>query len=106
MPGNLKALDPDGRIVVIGVGAGPTTELNLLALMGKRARIQGSTMRARPLEEKAVVARRVESQVLPLVEAGVIEVPVAGSFPLDQVGEAYDRFTAGRKFGKVVLLSG
>ena len=70
MPGNLKALETGGRIAVIGVGGGPKTELNLLALMGKRARIHGSTLRARPLEQKADAARRVERHVLPLRRVG------------------------------------
>jgi NADPH:quinone reductase-like Zn-dependent oxidoreductase len=106
MPGNLKALATGGRIAVIGVGAGPKAELNLLALMGKRARIHGSTLRARPLEQKADTARRVERNVLPLVEAGQIHVPVADTFPLDEVASAYDRFAAGGKLGKIVLLMG
>jgi NADPH:quinone reductase-like Zn-dependent oxidoreductase len=90
---------------VIGVGAGPKTELNLLALMGKRARIHGSTLRARPLEQKADAARRVERHVLPLVESGAVTVPVAETFPLDHVEEAYDRFAAGGKLGKIVVLT-
>jgi NADPH:quinone reductase len=53
MPANLDALAVGGRIAVIGVGAGFTAELNLLALMGKRGRIHGSTLRPRPLEDKA-----------------------------------------------------
>src|SRR3954447_6394629 len=106
MAGNLKALETGGRISVIGVGAGPKTELNLVALMGKRARIQGSTLRARPLEQKADAARRVERSVLPLVESGAVRVPVADTFPLDRVEDAYERFAAGGKLGKVVLLTG
>jgi NADPH:quinone reductase len=105
MAGNLKALAVGGRIAVIGVGAGPKAELNLVALMGKRARIHGSTLRARPLEQKADAARRVERGVLPLVESGAVKVPVAETFPLDQVEAAYDRFAAGSKLGKVVLLT-
>jgi NADPH2:quinone reductase len=105
MPGNLKALEVGGRIAVIGVGAGPKAELNLLALMGKRARIHGSTLRARPLEQKADAARRVERHVLPLVESGAVKVPVADTFPLDRVEDAYERFAAGGKLGKVVLLT-
>ena len=66
MSENLNALATGGRIVVIGVSAGAKSELNLLALMGKRARIHGSTLRARPLEEKALLARLVEHEVLPL----------------------------------------
>jgi NADPH:quinone reductase-like Zn-dependent oxidoreductase len=106
LPGNLNALATGGRIAVIGVGAGPKAELNLLALMGKRARIHGSTLRARPLEQKADAARRVERHVLPLVESGAVIVPVADTFPLDEVEKAYDRFAAGGKVGKVVLLIG
>jgi putative PIG3 family NAD(P)H quinone oxidoreductase len=105
MAGNLKALETGGRISVIGVGAGPKTELNLVALMGKRARIQGSTLRARPLEQKADAARRVERSVLPLVESGAVRVPVADTFPLDRVEDAYERFAAGGKLGKIVLLT-
>ena len=100
---NLQALAAGGRIVVIGVGAGAKTELNLLALMGKRARIHGSTLRARPLEEKALTARRVEREVLPLFERGALRVPVAETFPLERAAEAYERFAAGGKLGKIVI---
>jgi putative PIG3 family NAD(P)H quinone oxidoreductase len=103
-PQNLEALDTNGRIAVIGVGAGPKVELNLLALMGKRARIHGSMLRGRPLEEKAATARAMERHVLPLFEANRIHVLVAETFPLAQVAAAYDRFAAGGKLGKIVLL--
>ncbi|MCW3033836.1 MAG: NADPH:quinone reductase [Solirubrobacteraceae bacterium] len=103
MPENLQALATGGRIAVIGVGAGAKTELNLLALMGKRARICGSTLRARPLEEKALTARHVEHEVLPLFERGMLRVPVAGEFPLDRAAEAYEAFAAGGKLGKLVI---
>jgi len=101
---NLKALATGGRIAVIGVGAGFVGELNLLALMGKRGRIHGSTLRARSLEEKAAAARLVERHVLPLFDRGDLKVPIAAGFPLDQVAEAYDRFAAGGKLGKIVIL--
>jgi putative PIG3 family NAD(P)H quinone oxidoreductase len=104
LPDNLQALATGGRIVVIGVGAGAKAELNLLALMAKRARIQASTLRARPLEEKALTARALERHVLPLVEQGALRVPVAQTYPLDEVAAAYDRFAAGGKLGKIVLL--
>jgi NADPH:quinone reductase-like Zn-dependent oxidoreductase len=101
---NLQALATRGRIAVIGVSAGAKSELNLLALMGKRARIHGSTLRARPLEEKALCARLIEREVLPLFENGELHVPVAQTFPLDATAEAYDRFAAGGKLGKIVLV--
>lgn len=100
---NLKALATGGRIVVIGVGAGAKAELNLLALMGKRARIMASTLRARSLEEKALTARALEREVLPLFERGSLRVPVAETFALDEVATAYERFAAGGKLGKVLL---
>ncbi len=100
---NLGSLATGGRIVVIGVGGGAKTELNLLALMGKRGRIMASTLRARPLEEKADAMRKVEKHVLPLVEAGAVKVPVAETFPLDEAQAAYERFASGGKLGKIVL---
>jgi NADPH2:quinone reductase len=103
LPANLKALGAGGRIVVIGVGAGAKAELNLLALMGKRARIMASTLRARPLEEKAATARALEREVLPLFARGGLRVPVAGTFALDDVAAAYDHFAAGGKLGKIIL---
>jgi putative PIG3 family NAD(P)H quinone oxidoreductase len=100
---DLMALGTGGRICVIGVSAGVKGELNLLALMGKRARIHGSTLRARPLEEKALAARALEREVLPLFDTGALRVPVAETFPLERAAEAYERFAAGGKLGKVVL---
>jgi NADPH:quinone reductase len=105
LEGNLRSLATGGRIAVIGVGGtGPSAEINLLAVMQKRARIQGSTLRARPLEQKASAARLVEKEVLPLFEDGGLTVPVAETFQLDEVEQAYERFEAGGKLGKLVLL--
>jgi NADPH2:quinone reductase len=104
MPGNLTALNALGRIVVIGVGAGAKAEVNLLALMGKRGRLSASTLRARPLEDKAATARAMEREVLPLFAEGRLRVPIAATFGLDEVAAAYDRFAAGGKLGKIVLL--
>jgi putative PIG3 family NAD(P)H quinone oxidoreductase len=102
---NLNSLALGGRIAVIGVGGtGPVAEINLVAVMQKRARIHGSTLRARPLEEKAICARRVEKEVLPGFEDGTLTVPVADTYPLEDAEAAYERFAAGGKLGKVVLL--
>jgi putative PIG3 family NAD(P)H quinone oxidoreductase len=103
MADNLNALATGGRVTVIGVSAGAKAEVNLLALMGKRARIHGSTLRARSLEDKAIVARLVEHEVLPLFDSGQLRVPIAETFALDDAAAAYDRFAAGGKLGKIVL---
>jgi NADPH:quinone reductase len=90
---------------VIGVGGtGPKGEINLALVMQKRARIHGSTLRARPLEEKAIAMRQVEKEVLPNFANGKLTVPVADTFELDRAEEAYARFEAGGKLGKIVLL--
>ncbi len=104
MAGNLQALSTGGRISVIGVaGGGNRADIDLLAVMGKRARIMGSTLRARPLEQKADAARRVEVQLLPHLAAGRLRVPVDAEIPLADVNAAYERFAAGGKFGKIVV---
>jgi putative PIG3 family NAD(P)H quinone oxidoreductase len=100
---DVKALDAEGRIVVIGIGAGAKAELNLAVLMAKRGRIMASTLRARPLEQKAATARAMEREVLPWFERGDLRVPVAKTFALDDVGAAYDQFAAGGKLGKIIL---
>lgn len=100
---NLRALNIGGRITVIGTGAGSKGEIDLLSVMMKRARIHGSTLRARPLEQKADAAARLEKQAVPAFAAGRITVPIAASFGLDQVNDAYARFKAGAKFGKIVV---
>jgi NADPH:quinone reductase-like Zn-dependent oxidoreductase len=105
LQGNLKSLATGGRIAVIGVGGtGPTGEISLHILMQKRGRIHGSTLRARPLEEKAIAMRLVEKEVLPNFANGTLEVPVAETFELDRAADAYARFQAGGKLGKIVLL--
>jgi NADPH:quinone reductase-like Zn-dependent oxidoreductase len=103
MAQNLAALAELGRVCVIGVGAGAHTEIDLRVLMGKRARVHGSVLRARSLEEKALAARRVERAVLPGFASGDLAVPVVATFPLDRAADAYERFQAGGKLGKIVL---
>ena len=100
---DLTSLAIGGRITVIGVGAGARAKIDLHQLMSRRGRIFGSTLRARPLEERAVAARRVETHVLPLVEVGRVRVPVEETFALEDVEAAYARFAAGAKLGKIVL---
>jgi putative PIG3 family NAD(P)H quinone oxidoreductase len=100
---NVGALELWGRIVVIGIAAGAKGEVNLAVLMGKRGRIMASTLRPRPLEEKAQTARAMERSVLPLLSSGAVRVPIAATYPLERAAEAYERFAAGGKVGKIVL---
>jgi NADPH:quinone reductase len=105
LPDDLEALATGGRIAVIGVGAGAKAEINLLGLMAKRGRILASTLRARPLEQKADAARRVEANLLPALEDGRLRLPVDRTFPMSEANAAYEHFASGGKVGKVVLLA-
>ncbi len=103
LPADVAALATGGRISVIGVGAGGKADVNLLALMAKRGRILASTLRARPLEEKALAARRVEAEVLPFLGDGGLRLPIAATYPLADAPAAYEHFASRGKLGKIVL---
>jgi NADPH:quinone reductase-like Zn-dependent oxidoreductase len=101
---DLAALATNGRIVVIGMGGGSkVADFDLGLLMARRGTIRSSTLRSRPGEEKALVARGVETAVLPHLARRRVRVPVAGTFPIDRAADAYARFVAGGKLGKIVL---
>ncbi|HUA06817.1 MAG TPA: NAD(P)H-quinone oxidoreductase, partial [Solirubrobacteraceae bacterium] len=106
MPGNLEALGLWGRIMVIGISAGAKADINLGLAMQRRARILNSTLRPRPLEEKAMTARAMERSVLPLLASGAARVLIADTYPLERAPDAYDRFAGGGKLGNVVLTMG
>jgi NADPH:quinone reductase-like Zn-dependent oxidoreductase len=104
LPDALRALAPDGRVVVIGVGSGAKVEVNLLQLMAARGRLSGSTLRSRDRQGKAAVVEATARHALPLLRSGRLRVPVAETRPMTEATAAYDRFTAGRKLGKIVLV--
>ena len=100
----LPVLATHGRIVVIGVGAGAKVEINLLAVMGRRATLTGSTLRSRTVAEKAHVSEAVQEHAVELLESGVVTVPVVERYRMNEADRAYERFAAGEKFGKIILL--
>ncbi len=101
----LPLLATEGRVVVIGVGGGAKVEFNLLSLMASRSTIGGAMLRARTVDEKSGVARLVEEHVVPLLADGRVTVPVSECIPMAQAADAYERFSAGGKFGKIVLVN-
>ncbi|HWD55957.1 MAG TPA: zinc-binding dehydrogenase [Acidimicrobiales bacterium] len=103
--GVLPYLAPWSRVVVIGVGSGGRMEIDLMQLMTQRIRIGGTTLRSRTRQEKGGVVASMWAHVLPLLAAGRLRVPVAESFPLERAEAAYERFGAGGKLGKVVLVA-
>jgi NADPH:quinone reductase-like Zn-dependent oxidoreductase len=96
---NLERLALKGRISVIGTGAGSRAEIEFGYLTRKRARIHGSTLRARSIAEKA----EVMSSLGAFLAEHTFHVPVEQAFPLEQAQDAYERFRAGNKFGKIVV---
>jgi putative PIG3 family NAD(P)H quinone oxidoreductase len=102
---DMAALAPHGRLVVIGIGAGAKGELNLRTLMMKYGSIYGSTLRGRSIEEKGRTARALEREVIPLLTAGEIVVPITAQYELKDAAKAYEHFAAGGKLGKIVITS-
>ncbi len=102
----LPHLAAGARVVVIGVGAGARAQVDLLAVMGARATIGGSTLRSRSVEEKAGVAWLVEARAVRLLAEGAVTVPLAATFPMAEAAAGYERFAAGSKLGKIVLVNG
>ena len=101
----LGVLAPGGRVVVIGVsGGGARVEIDLRAIMVRRAHLTGSTLRARSREEKAGIAARMSEVVVPAWARGDLRVPLARTFTLEEAADAYDYFARPGKLGKVVLV--
>jgi len=100
---NLEVLAPSGRIVVIGLQGGRRAEIDLAALMAKRAALIGTTLRARPAAEKAAIVSSVREHVWPLVADGLVRPVVHARLPLAQVAEAHRMVEASEHVGKVLL---
>jgi NADPH2:quinone reductase len=103
IPASLEALAVRGRIVVVGTGAGADTELSLRALMGKRASLMGTVLRARPLEEKAAAVQAFARTVVPHLAAGRARPVIDRVFPIAEAAAALDYLAAPGKLGKVLL---
>lgn len=100
---NLKALKPGGRWVVIATLTGAQARIDLMRVMLKRIVLTGSTLRARPADEKARLAQAVESSVWPWVEQRKVAPRIEATYPLARAGEAHARLEAGGHVGKIVL---
>ncbi|MER6174903.1 NAD(P)H-quinone oxidoreductase [Streptosporangium sp. NPDC001681] len=104
LPGNVRVLRTGGRLVVIGLQGGTKGELDLGALLAKRASVHGTTLRARPVDEKGVIVRGVVENVWPLVDAGAIRPVVHARVPLSDAAEAHRILESGEHTGKILLV--
>ncbi|MGH3505794.1 MAG: NAD(P)H-quinone oxidoreductase [Nocardioidaceae bacterium] len=103
---NVEALATEGRLVVIGMQGGVKGELDLGALMRKRGAVISTSLRARPVGEKAAIMASVEEHVWPLVAEGKIRPVIDTLIALDAVRAAHERMESGGHIGKVLLTTG
>ena len=100
---NLRAVASKGTIVQVGLMGGGTTNVNVGLLLAKRARWIGTTLRARPIEEKAAVTRRFAAEMLPLFESGQLKPIIDRRYPLERIAEAHEAMGANANTGKIVI---
>lgn len=106
LPRNVASLAPGGRLAVIGMLGGTTGELNLGALMAKRATVFAAGLRARPIEQKAAIVAGAEAHVWPLLESGAVHPVVHQILPLADAAKAHQVVADSSHIGKVVLVTG
>ncbi|HNQ05783.1 MAG TPA: NAD(P)H-quinone oxidoreductase [Tetrasphaera sp.] len=100
---NLDALALDGRLVVIGLQGGVSAELNLSLLLSKRAAVHATSLRSRPLTQKAAIVAGVREHVWPLLEAGRVRPVIHAAYPLARAAEAHQEMEASGHIGKLLL---
>lgn len=100
---NVSVLSNAGRLVVIGLQGGVKAELNLGALMSKRAAVMATTLRARPTSEKAAIVRAMVAQVWPLITDGTVRPIIHATYPLADVRQAHQVLEESSHIGKVLL---
>lgn len=106
LPRNLAALAVEGRLVQIAFLRGTKAPVDLSQIMQKRLTLTGSTLRARPVADKAAIAQALEARVWPLLASGRIRPVIEATFPLARAAEAHARLEAGAHVGKIVLTTG
>ncbi|MDD4867646.1 MAG: zinc-binding dehydrogenase, partial [Mycobacterium sp.] len=103
---NIDALAADGQLVIIGMQGGVKAELNLGKLLGKRARIIGTTLRARPVSgphSKTEIVQAVTASVWPMIAEGRVQPIIGARLPLPRAGDAHHLLVDGKVTGKFVL---
>ena len=100
---NLAALATGGRLVLIGLMGGAKAEIGLASLLMGHLQLIGSTLRGRPVEEKAALVAAFQARFGPALERGEIRPIIDRVLPLDRAGEAHRVIQASDHFGKIVL---
>jgi len=100
---NIDALATDGRLVIIGMQGGLMAELNIGKLLGKRAQVIGTTLRARPVSGKSAIVEAVTASVWPMIADGRVRPIIGARLPIQQAADAHQLLVSGKVSGKVVL---
>lgn len=100
---NLASIRPQGTIVQVGLMGGAQTPVNLGLLLVKRVHWIGTTLRARPIEQKAALSQRFIAEVIPLFEAGALRPVIDTRFPLDDIADAHRHMEADANIGKILI---
>lgn len=100
---NFEAAAVEGRVVQIATQKGTKVTIDLRRLMLKRLTHTGSTLRARPVADKAAIARALEAKVWPLLEAGKVRPVIDSTFPLTRAADAHAHMETSLHIGKIVL---
>lgn len=100
---DLKCMAHKGRLIVVGLLAGASVDLDLGAVLRNRFQIRGTTLRARPLEEKIAAARMFDNNLAPLVARGAIKPIIDKVFSIEQAAEAHAFMETNESIGKVIL---
>ncbi|WP_371670240.1 NAD(P)H-quinone oxidoreductase [Streptomyces sp. NBC_00289] len=101
---NVQTLAVNGRLAIIGMQGGAKAELNIATLLGKRAAVSATSLRARPLGEKAAIVAAVREHVWPLIEAGHVRPVVDREIPMSDAAEAHRVVEESGHIGKVLLV--
>lgn len=100
---NIDVLGMDGRLVIVGIQSGADAALDIRSVLSRRARVTGSLLRSRSVEEKTSIMARVAAEVMPLVEGGAVVPVVHTRMPLSAANEAHALLESSKHIGKILL---
>ena len=103
MAGNQRVIAPRGRHILVGVPGGVTAQIDLRAMMLRRVTLRGTVLRARPVEEKAILTRAFEDRLLSFFSIGELNPVIHRVFAPDEAAEAHEVMASNENFGKLLI---
>ncbi len=100
---NLQSVAPQGRIIQVGLMGGGRTQVDVGLLLGKRVTWIGTTLRARPIEQKVSLVQRFILEMLPLFHSGALRPIIDSRYPLDRIADAHRYMASNANTGKILI---